>query len=150
MPGERIIILVAEDDPDDVLLLEQAFQRAGLEKPVHVCPDGAEAIAYLSGEGQYSDRQRYPMPQLLITDLKMPRRSGFDLLEWLHGAPQRALLATMVLSTSAAETDVKRAYQLGANAFFQKPNTFEELASIITLAHKFWTRSNLPTPSPRD
>lgn len=145
MPGDRLIILVAEDDPDDVLLLEQAFQKAGLEKPAHICADGAEAIAYLNGEGIYADRQKYPLPHLLITDLKMPRRSGFDLLEWLKNAPpERSLVAKMVLSTSAAQTDVKRAYELGANCFFQKPNTFEELASIIELANRFWRRTTLP------
>lgn len=144
MPGDRLIILVAEDDPDDVLLLEQAFQKAGLPKPTHICSDGAEAIAYLNGEGIYADRAKYPMPQLVITDLKMPRRSGFDLLEWLKNAPEKTLVATMVLSTSAAQSDVKRAYELGANCFFQKPNTFEELASIVELANRFWRRTTLP------
>ena len=74
----------------------------------------------------------------------MPRRSGFDLLEWVKNTPEKILVATMVLSTSAADADVRRAYELGANCFFQKPNTFEELASIVELANRFWRRTRLP------
>ncbi|MGN6385680.1 MAG: response regulator, partial [Verrucomicrobiota bacterium] len=78
----RLIILLAEDDPNDVLLLQRAFKKNGIELPVHVSADGEDAMLYLKGEGKYKDRETYPFPRVIITDLKMPKCSGFDLLRW--------------------------------------------------------------------
>lgn len=145
MPGnQRLVIVVAEDDPNDVVLLQRAFQKNGIPLPVHVCNDGADAMAYLKGEGRYADRQTYPFPRVLITDLKMPRCGGFELLEWLDKHPECNLIPKIVLSSSAEERDVRKAFQLGANCYFRKPATVQELQEIVKLASDFWTRALLP------
>jgi CheY-like chemotaxis protein len=141
---ERMLILVADDDPDDILLLKQAFQRNGIGLPVHACANGAEAIAYLQGEGEFADRDKFPFPRFLFTDLKMPRCSGFELLQWLANHPDCKVIPAIVLSGSAEEIDVKRAYQLGANAYFQKPSSFDDLVSLVKIAAEFWARSLVP------
>ena len=86
----------------------------------------------------------FPFPRVLITDLKMPGCSGFDLLEWLYTHPECNLIPKIVLSSSIERNDVKRAYQLGANCYFQKPATFQELVNVVELAQKFWMTAALP------
>ena len=78
------VILLAEDDPNDVLLIQRALQRSNIVNPLQVVRDGADAVAYLNGDLQYGDRERYPLPVLLLMDLKMPRKSGLEVLEWLR------------------------------------------------------------------
>jgi CheY-like chemotaxis protein len=140
----RLIILVAEDSEDDIFLLERAFKKVGIGMPVHICRDGAEAMAYLKGEREFADRVRYPFPRVLITDLKMPKCSGFELLGWLHDHPECNLIPKIVLSSSAQPEDVTLAYQLGANAYFCKPGSSEKLISIVEISQKFWTEAVLP------
>jgi len=142
--NERLLILMADDDPDDVLLLQQALQRNGIMLPVHVCANGAEAISYLQGEGEFGDREKFPFPRFLFTDLKMPRCSGFELLQWLKDHPNCGVIPTIVLSGSAEEIDVRRAYQLGANAYFQKPSSFDDLVSMVKVVSDFWGRALTP------
>jgi CheY-like chemotaxis protein len=150
MAGERkLIILLVEDDPNDTLLLQRAFRKSGIDIPVHVCTDGADAKAYLKGEGKYADRNAFPFPRVLITDLKMPRCSGFDLLDWLQNHPECNLIPKIVLSASAQEGDVARAYEIGANCYFKKPSTFEELCKFVQIAHAFWLSAVVP-PLPQD
>jgi CheY-like chemotaxis protein len=141
---DPLLVLIAEDDPNDVLLLRRAFQKNGLELPVHVCNNGAEAMDYLRGEGPYADREKYPFPRAIITDLKMPRCTGFELLEWLDEHTECSVIPTIVLSASAEDRDVKRCFELGANAYFQKPSNFAELCELVKLNHTFWSRSVLP------
>jgi CheY-like chemotaxis protein len=141
---QPLIILVAEDDENDIFLLERAFKKVGIGMPSHICRDGAEAMAYLKGEGKFSDRIKYPFPRVLITDLKMPKYSGMDLLRWLHEHPECNLIPKIVLSASAQPDDVKLAHQLGANCYFRKPATFDELVELVKLAQTFWTRAELP------
>jgi CheY-like chemotaxis protein len=148
MKNTRLIILVAEDDPDDSLLLQRAFKKNGLDLPVQLCEDGEEAMEYLQGKGKYSNRQSFPFPRVLITDLKMPKCSGFDLLEWLKRHPECNLIPKIVFSASAEERDVVRAYQLGANCYFAKPSGFDELCQIVRLAVDFWTRAEIPPLPP--
>ena len=144
-PRERLIILVAEDDPNDVLLLRRAFHKNGIENPVHVSSDGSDAMAYLQGTGPYADREKHPFPRAIITDLKMPRCSGFELLEWLNEHTECAVIPVVVLSASAEDRDVKRCFELGASAYFQKPSSFAELCDIVKLNHAYWTRAVLPS-----
>jgi CheY-like chemotaxis protein len=141
---DPLLVLIAEDDPNDVLLLRRAFQKNGWELPVHVCNNGAEAMDYLRGEGPYADREKYPFPRAIITDLKMPRCTGFELLEWLDEHTECSVIPTIVLSASAEDRDVKRCFELGANAYFQKPSNFAELCELVKLNHTFWSRSVLP------
>ena len=117
--------LVAEDDENDVFFLQRAFQQAKIESPLQVVRDGQEAIDYLSGAGKFSDRKEYPLPQLFILDLKMPRMTGLDVLRWLQDQPELHCLPVLVLSSSAQRTDFERAYELGANGFVVKPASLE-------------------------
>ena len=142
--NEKLIILVVEDDPNDTILLKRAFQKNGIDLPVHVCTDGEDAMAYLRGDGPYTDRVTFPFPRVLIMDLKMPKCSGFDLLEWLQKHPECNLIPKIVLSASSQEVDVIRAYQLGANCYFRKPSTFQELCKLVAVANDFWKVAVLP------
>ena len=144
MKNRRLIILVAEDHPDDTVLLQEAFKRNGINMPVHVSPDGEDAMQYLKGEGIYKDRMQFPFPRVLITDIKMPKCSGLDLLAWLQNHPECNLIPKIVLSASAEERDVVRAYQLGANCYFQKPTTFKELTNLVRLTNDFWIHAEIP------
>jgi CheY-like chemotaxis protein len=145
----KLFILVAEDDPNDTLLLKRAFTKNNIDLPVHVCVDGQDAMDYLKGCLKYEDREKYPFPRVLITDLKMPRCSGFDLLAWLQQHPDCNLIPKIVLSASDQEQDVVRAHLLGANCYFRKPGTFAELCDLVRLASEFWSRAVLPPLPPK-
>jgi CheY-like chemotaxis protein len=149
LKNQRLLVLVVEDDPNDAFLLKRAFTKNGIDMPVHVCQDGEDAMAYLRGEGNYSNRDAFPFPRVLITDLKMPKCSGFDLLRWLQSHPECNLIPKIVLSSSVEEKDVKLAYQLGTNCYFRKPSVFEELCKIVAIAADFWGQASLP-PLPQN
>jgi CheY-like chemotaxis protein len=140
-------ILLAEDDPNDVLLLERAFQKAGLRHALKIVHDGEQAIDYLSGRGRYADREKFPLPFLLLLDLKMPGTDGFEVLQWLRGNLELKRLLVVVLTSSNLQTDVDRAYELGANSYLVKPVGFEEMAHLIQRFEIYWTEINR-TPSP--
>ena len=123
-------ILLAEDDENDVFLFRVALKRAGAPNLVAHVPDGKHAIDYLQGAGIYSDRIRYPLPSLLITDLKMPNRTGFDLLAWIKTQEQFSQLPTIVLTSSAVESDKQRALELGASSYLVKPSHLEDLVVL--------------------
>ena len=123
-------ILVAEDNADDVFLLRHAFKRAGLDGPLFVVTDGVEAIAYLNGDGVFADRAAHPLPDLLLLDLNMPRKDGFEVLEWVRANPRWARLMVHVLTASSRVTDVERAYELHANSYTVKPNRMDQLAAF--------------------
>ena len=120
MNGEATILL-AEDDPNDVFFMKRAFEKAQLPNPLVVVSDGEETIRYLKGEGVYADRARYPLPGLLLLDLRMPRRGGFEVLDWLRRQPGLKRLMTVVLTSSAESPDINHAYDLGANSYLLKP-----------------------------
>ena len=124
-------ILVAEDDPSDVLLLKMAFKQAGLPNALIIARDGQEAIEYLAGDPPYNDRSLHPLPVLLLLDLKMPRMSGHDVLEWMAGHPDLGDLPVVVLSSSAHRSDVEKALQLGAKDYQVKPHDFKQLTRLV-------------------
>ena len=134
--------LVAEDDENDVFFLQRAFQQAKIENPLHVVRDGQEAIDYLSGAGKFSDRNLYPLPQLFILDLKMPRKTGLDVLVWLQEQPELRCIPVVVLSSSAQARDIDKAYDLGANAFVVKPASVEKRVELARLIGAFWLELN--------
>lgn len=139
-----ICILLAEDDENDVLFMELALKKAAVRHPMQVVADGQEAIDYLSGDGKYADRGQFPLPRLLILDLKMPRRTGMDVLRWLKNNPLLECLPKVVLSSSANRRDVERSYRLGANAFLIKPSTLEERSDLVKILDHFWLRLSQP------
>lgn len=127
------LILWAEDDDADVLLLRLAFKKSSLpDKVVHV-RDGHEAIRYLIGEGRYSDRNRFPLPSLLLLDIKMPGKNGFDVLEWKQSQPILRDLPAVMFSSSDIESDREAARKLGARAYLVKPTQLDEMRGIAQM-----------------
>ena len=138
--AEHAVILLAEDEEDYVLLIQRAFAQAKIPNPMHVVWNGQEAIAYLKGEGKYSNREEYPLPDLFLLDLKMPRVNGFEVLRWLRAQPGLAPLRVLVLTSSDAIRDVNDAYKLGANSFLVKPMDFQDFAQLSRLIQEFWLK----------
>jgi CheY-like chemotaxis protein len=132
------LILAAEDEESDRLILEFAFQKAKLPHALIIVRDGQEAVDYLSGKGRYADRTNHPLPGLLVLDLKMPRMNGFDVLAWLTENRQFKELPVIVLSSSADETDMTKARQLGAREYFVKPHTLDALIIIAQQMQARW------------
>ena len=137
-------VVVVEDDADYAFFIEQAFRNKGFANLVMICGDGEEAVDYLDGKGEFADREAFPFPDVLFTDLKMPRMNGFDLLKWIQAHPECALLPTVVLSSSADPKDVDHAYQLGADAFMVKPDRLETLEEILQTTCEFWAQCAEP------
>ena len=132
------VILLAEDNDDHVMLIRRAFRQSGLVNPIHAVQDGEQAIAYLKGEGRYANRDEYPLPCLLLLDLKMPNKNGFEVLEWVRSQPAFAALRVVVLTTSGEMRDINRAYQLGANSFLTKPVDFRDFVQLTSAVKGYW------------
>lgn len=132
------IMLLVEDDPNDILLIQRAFAKACLVNPLKVVRDGEQAVAYLSGTGDFSDRSRYPLPSLILLDLKLPRKSGLEVLEWLRQQPVLKQTPVIVLTSSKESSDVSRAYDLGANSYLVKPVGFEGLLELVKSIGMYW------------
>jgi CheY-like chemotaxis protein len=140
-------VLLVEDDADDALLIQRAFRKAQIANPIQVVSDGDQAVAYLKGAGPYRDRRQFPLPVLILLDLKLPRRSGFEVLAWLRGQPGLKRTPVVVLTSSKETMDVNRAYELGANSYLLKPVTFEALQEIMQVINMFWlVFSEMPMP----
>jgi len=136
-------ILLVEDSPDDVLLVRRAFQKAGIENPIVAVENGDEALAYLDGTGLYADRQRYPLPTLMLLDLKLPRRSGLEVLAWVRQHSGIKRLPVIVLTSSRDEDDINRAYDLGANSYLVKPVAFDDLLRLVRSLEGYWLMLNV-------
>ncbi len=132
------LFLVVEDNKDDVLLLRRAFQKAKVLNPVHVVSGGEEAIAYLSGTGKYANRVEFPLPSLVLLDIKMPRIDGFEVLRWIRAQPGLSTLRVIMLTSSDEVHDMNTAYQLGANSFLIKPVDFERFVEISQALAGYW------------
>lgn len=140
-------ILQIEDDPNDVILLHHALKNAGVENPVLVANDGREAIDYLQGAGKYGDRKKFPLPCLVLLDLKLPYVMGLDVLKWIRQQMGMELVVVM-LTASAEDADIKTAYRLGANAFLTKPSEASKLEDMLKALKDFWlTHNTLPRES---
>lgn len=137
-------ILVIEDDPNDQHLIERAFRTIGVNDPIHIVGDGAEAIAYMCGEGRYGDRAKFAYPTFITIDLKMPREDGFAVLAFLKKNPEWKIIPAVVLSASYDLDDVKKAYMLGASSYHIKPNTFESLCAQLKILHDYWLTCEVP------
>jgi CheY-like chemotaxis protein len=141
-------ILLVEDDPNDTLLVKRAFQKAGLGDSLKTVVDGDEAMQYLQGLKEYKDRARYPLPFLLLLDLKMPGTDGFEVLQWIRRQPDLKRLLVVVLTSSNLQSDVDRAYDLGANSYLVKPVEFSQMVNMIERFEAYWTELNrFPTPA---
>lgn len=136
------IILLVEDDQNDVLLLQRAFQKAGFKNALKVVRDGEQAIGYLSGRGIYANRERFPLPFLVLLDLRMPGMDGFEVLQWARADPDLKRLLVVVLTSSNLQVDVDRAYELGANSYLVKPVEFDEMVAMIQRFKIYWSEIN--------
>jgi CheY-like chemotaxis protein len=142
MNRDQMTVLLVEDQATDVLLVKRAFSRANSSTVVQTVSDGDAAVAYLLGEGEFGDRARFPFPHLLLLDLKLPRRSGLEVLEWVrkHGHFHR--LPTIMLTSSSEMSDVNQAYDLGVNSYLSKPTAFEDLIRLVQTIDDYWVKWN--------
>lgn len=138
---ENTIILVAEDDASDALLLKLAFRRTNNNSDVHFVQNGEEVIAYLLGEAPFEDRAQFPLPGVLLLDLRMPRVDGYDVLEWLGQHREFRGITVGVLSGMEGTASIQRAFELGADFYLIKPHDPAELASLVNQIAERQSRS---------
>jgi len=132
-------ILLVEDNPVDVLLMQRAFRNETFANTsLQIVRDGDAAVFYLNGDGEYSDRDRYPLPAIILLDLKLPRRSGHEVLVWLKQQPELKRLPVVMLTSSSQTLDVKRAYDLGVNSYLVKPVGFASLVEMMQSFSEYW------------
>ncbi|MCI0534639.1 MAG: response regulator [Verrucomicrobiales bacterium] len=143
MAAPRNILLV-EDNEDDVFLLQRALKFAQIEHALQVARDGQEALDYLAGTGPYLDRERYPLPALVLLDLKLPKRSGFEILSWTRGVARMYGLIIVVFTSSNQPADIAEAYRQGANSYVIKPVNFDQLVEFAKVLMAYWLFHNCP------
>jgi CheY-like chemotaxis protein len=131
-------ILLAEDDENDIFLMGRAFDRAGISNPLFIARNGQEAIDYLSGSGDFREREKFPLPGLMLLDLKMPWMDGFDVLRWLRSQAQFGSLPVVVLTSSKLQEDVDRSRDLGVYDYRVKPHSFEDLVRMLDDVKRCW------------
>lgn len=140
MPRSRntAVILMAEDDPDDRLLAEEAWQEARIDNPLVFVEHGEEVLSYLRREGRYASLAEQPMPALILLDLNMPRLDGRGVLKELKEDPALRSIPVVVLTTSQTEEDILRTYDLGVSSFVTKPVNFEALVKVLSAIGRYW------------
>lgn len=139
------VVLHVDDDPNDTVLLEAAARKAGVSFLLQNVADGDAAIAYLSGSGEYGDRLRYPLPSLILLDLKMPRATGFEVLQWIRAHADLGRIPVVVLSGSELQQDIEQAYTTGANSYLVKPLGFDALVSLVKSLSSLWLTVGNPS-----
>lgn len=142
--GPNQVVMLAEDDENDAVLIQRAFTKLHIKNPIHRVKNGDEAIAYFEGAGVYQDRKRFPIPFLVLLDLKLPNRSGFDVLQWLRNHEQLKRIPVVVLTASNQPADVNKAYEFHANSYLIKPPRFEDMKELIRKVGEYWIVSNEP------
>jgi CheY-like chemotaxis protein len=142
---DKPIILLVDDAVNDVKLMQLAFQKAEFINPLQSVKDGAEAISYLKGDAPYGDRNQFPLPTVMLLDLNMPRKNGFEVLDWVRHQPLLKRLPVIILTASSRIDDIERAYDLGANAFLVKPVILDELTRM-TRCLRDWIALNQFAP----
>jgi CheY-like chemotaxis protein len=143
-------MLLVEDDENDIFLVRKAIQNAGAGHSVHAVQDGEQAVRYLQGLDEFSDRRRFPIPNVVLTDLKMHKMGGLELLHWLRTNPLFSVIPTIVYSSSALEKDVQEAYRLGANSYITKPTSLSGLVDTLRILYEYWSRCECPPLSPAE
>lgn len=138
MQKKSPLILMADDDLDDVMMTEKAFKEAKLLNTFMAVHDGEELLQYLNNEDPFSDTSKYPKPGLILLDLNMPKLDGREALQLIKEDPKLKLIPIVVLTTSKAEEDVYKTYDLGVNSYITKPITFEGLVNVIKPLCQYW------------
>jgi len=139
-------ILLVEDDANDEFFLRRAAKLAGMLDPLRVVRDGRQAIDYLKGAGAYADRAQFPLPTLILLDLKLPLVMGMEVLKWIRAQPELQTIIVIIFTSSHLPSDVEKAYRLGANSFLVKPSDPEKLQELLVLIKDFWLGVNLSSP----
>ncbi len=132
---KTVEILLAEDNPGDVMLTKKALEQGKLANNLHVVTDGVEALAFLNNDGEYADK---PRPDLILLDLNMPRKDGQDVLKELQADDELCRIPVVVLTSSESEEDIARSYELNANAYLTKPVDFDGFIEIVNRMEEFW------------
>ena len=138
-------ILLVEDEENDVTFMEMALEKAGLLSAFQLAEDGEEAINYLSGQGDFADRARFPLPALVFLDLKLPKVMGMDVLKWIRDQPALDAMVVIVLTSSQQRSDIQKACTLGANSYLVKPSNPLGLNEIVDVVKRYWLQLNHPT-----
>lgn len=148
MTKEESTVLLVEDDPDDVFFLRDAFKKTGMQDALRVVRDGEEAVAYLLGLAAYADRTLHPLPALVLLDLKLPRKSGLEVLEWRRGRPELMRIPVIVLTSSQSEDDLNKAYEFGANSYLVKPISSDAQLDMVKAIQGYWIALNKVPKNP--
>ena len=143
MTDQQTFLLV-DDSENDLALMNIAFRRAELNSPLQVVHNGEEAIAYLAGKGRYTDRNKFPLPAVMLLDLNMPMKDGFEVLDWLREQSGLKRLSTIVLTSSLRPEDVERAFELGAHSYLVKPAALENLVAMIRCLRDWLKLNHFP------
>ena len=140
-PRARFPVLYIEDEENDIILMQQAFKKAMISHPLKVARDGQMALDYLSGSGEYANRQAHPMPGLMLLDLNLPGRSGFEVLGWIRTHIQAGSIV-LICSSSGDPEDIRKSYVLGANGYVMKPSGFDNLFALVCAMRDYWLVHN--------
>lgn len=135
-------ILLVEDEPDSVFFFQHVVKKLGITNPVQVATDGQEALDYLLGAGKFSDRVLFPRPGLIVLDLKLPRVTGLEVLRQIRANPGLRSLIVVMLTSSASDDDIAKAYDLGVNGYLVKPSALEDLTTMVQALRDFWLTHN--------
>lgn len=138
-------ILHVDDDANDSMLMKHACRAANLNCAMECANDGEAAISYLRGDEPYANRQQYPMPNIVLLDLKMPRKTGFEVLEWVRSQATLRRMVVFVFTSSRQQEDIDRAYELGANGYLVKPVGFERLVEELQGLNRWMELNERPT-----
>jgi CheY-like chemotaxis protein len=149
MRTERLNILMADDDPDDRMLVRDALGETALPQHLDTVEDGEELMAYLKREGKYANRPAHEQPSVILLDLNMPKKDGREALKELKANPQLRRIPVVILTTSNASEDIQKTYDLGANSFIIKPRNFETLVQSLQTLVKYWF-DTVQLPATRD
>jgi len=134
---DQELILLVEDNEDHVLLIRRAFLKGNPTSPLHIVTSGEEAIEYLEGAGRYSNWSEFPLPTVVVLDLKLPGIDGFEVLSWIRKQPGLRTLRVVVMTCWELDQDVNLAYELGANSFIVKPAALEDLIQMIEMSRSY-------------
>jgi CheY-like chemotaxis protein len=133
-----LTLLIAEDDPDDRIMTREAFEENFLLNQMHFVENGEELMSYLHKQGKYADKKKYCQPELILLDLNMPKKDGRETLKEIKAHPDFCRIPVIILTTSHAEEDIIRTYELGVNSFITKPVTFIQFVEVIKTLGKYW------------
>ena len=145
------VVLLVEDDPADARLIMRAIERVKIPARVVHVKNGDDAVSYLAGTEQYGDRKKYPLPYLVLMDVKLPRRWGLEVLQWMRGQKSGVERVPVVMLTSSQEAvDIRRAYDFGVNSYLVKPENTEQLLRMVSVLKEYWFSLNQAPPEQRD